>query len=200
MFRPLLISAFITLSGSIIGSVDATPVDYVKDWIAQQEKMTQPPEWQGGWERWAQGQIALFKNDVDGIQVYTEQRIYKNDPKEAVDLDFRAPGQNQKDVYVELKCYSQINDDTANTFAKNMHDDFNKIRKPLKAGLQGSTLWAIGISQKQFRDGILEAVKNIAAQDPAFAMGQLVTVEAQGLTGGRGTFDIWGWSYVNNNV
>lgn len=180
----------------------ATPVDFITAWLAQEPKMEYPPKWGGGWERWAQGQIAQFVENSDGYQVWTEQHIYKNKPKSAIDLEFRRPaGRNGVRKFVELKCFGAMNDDSAEQFIERMLKEYVKIQLPLTTGsasepsAKGSTLWVIGIAQRQFRDWIREA------GDGSMEWGNfnIVSVDNGGVSSGTRTFDVYYWAYQNNN-
>ncbi|KAH6608208.1 hypothetical protein Trco_004521 [Trichoderma cornu-damae] len=179
-----------------------TPVEFVRDWILQQTRLPIPPTWNGGWERWAQGQIALFMEGRQGYQVWTEQNIYLNHPNYAVDLEFRRPvGANGVRKFLELKCYSEVNNDSAQQFITRVLQDFDKVSKlPLTSGVpgepdaKGSTLWVIGIAQQQFRGDIERAGRG----EVNWLRFRRVEATGSGSTGGRGTFDVWYWSCVNN--
>ncbi|KPM46487.1 hypothetical protein AK830_g198 [Neonectria ditissima] len=183
-------------------SITDTPVEFVKDWILQQPKLTFPPSWNGGWERWAQGQIAMFMEGRNGYQVWTEQNIYLDFPAYAVDLEFRKPaGVTGVRKFLELKCYSEVNNDTARDFITRVLQDFDKVSKlrltsgvPNEPNAKGSTLWVIGIAQRQFRAGIVQA----GSGEVNWLRFRRVEVAGYGTTGDRGTFDIWYWSYTNN--
>ncbi|OAA34535.1 hypothetical protein NOR_08401 [Metarhizium rileyi] len=171
-----------------------TPVHFLAAWLQQQQKASTPPSWKGGWERWAQGQVALYMDNTDGFIVWTEEKIYKNRPAEACDLDF---AKNNMHTFCELKCYSAANDDTPNDFLNEMEKDFRKVQTPLVDQVKGSTMWVVGLSQMQFREAIqLEGQK----QQHAFWRNfEFVSVRAPGAYPGTSTFDIWYWKYVNNN-
>ncbi|KAI1389635.1 uncharacterized protein F4822DRAFT_399063 [Hypoxylon trugodes] len=185
-----------------MSNIDDTPVAFVRGWIRQQTRLHLPPTWNGGWERWAQGQIALFMEGRDGYQVWTEQNIYLDYPAYAVDLEFRKPvGVNGVRKFLELKCYSEVNNDTANQFITRVLQDFDKVSQlrltsnvPGEPNAKGSTLWVIGISQQQFR----ESIQNAGNSNINWMRFKRVEAVSSGGSGGRGTFDIWYWSYVNN--
>ncbi|RFU74297.1 hypothetical protein TARUN_7924 [Trichoderma arundinaceum] len=184
-------------------NITDTPVDFVKRWIQQQTKLHLPPTWNGGWERWAQGQIALFMEDQNGYQVWTERNIYLNHPAYAVDLEFRKPaGVNGVRKFLELKCYSEVNNDSAQRFITRVLEDFDKISQqrlttgvPNEPNARGSRLWVIGIAQQQFR----HAIETSGTGNANWQLFRREEVKGAGIGGGRGTFDIWYWSCVNNN-
>lgn len=169
-----------------------TPVHFLAVWLEQQQKASSPPNWKGGWERWAQGQVALYMDNTSGYVVWPEEKIYADYPAEACDLDFAKAGVH---TFCELKCYSAVNDDTPNTFLNNIEVDFQKVQTPLVAQYKGSTLWVIGLSQKQFRDAIIAEGQN----HPFWQNFGYVSVKAPGSWESTSTFDIWYWKYVNNN-
>ncbi|EFY98111.1 hypothetical protein MAA_06220 [Metarhizium robertsii ARSEF 23] len=179
-----------------------TPVAFVKRWILQQTRLVLPPTWNGGWERWAQGQIAMLMEGQDGYQVWTEQNIYLDHPNYAVDLEFRKPpGVRGVRKFLELKCYSEVNNDTAYQFITRVLQDFDKVTKlkltrgvPNEPDAKGSTLWVIGISQKQFRDAITRA----GLGEVNWLRFRREEAVSSGGSGDRGTFDIWYYSYVND--
>ena len=170
-------------------------VGFIKAWLAQQTKAIYPPQWQGGWERWAQGQVALFMEGTNGYQVLTEQNIYE-DSDDAVDLEFRNPSAKVRS-FCELKCYGSANDDTPNTFINNILDDWAKVQEPLKAEYKASILWVIGLSQAVWRKSIEEERQK--AKHAEFQKFKMDSVDALGQPGPYSTFDIWYRSYVNNN-
>ncbi|TWU73599.1 hypothetical protein ED733_000367 [Metarhizium rileyi] len=153
-----------------------TPVHFLAAWLQQQQKASTPPSWKGGWERWAQGQVALYMDNTDG---FTDGFI------------------NNMHTFCELKCYSAANDDTPNDFLNEMEKDFRKVQTPLVDQVKGSTMWVVGLSQMQFREAIqLEGQK----QQHAFWRNfEFVSVRAPGAYPGTSNFDIWYWKYVNNN-
>ncbi|KAL6243058.1 hypothetical protein RBB50_010158 [Rhinocladiella similis] len=179
-----------------------TPVDFIHAWLARETKTIYPPAWNGGWERWAQGQIAQYMEGTDGHQVWTEQHIFKNDTKAAVDLEFRKPaGVHGVRQFCELKCYSSTNDDSARKFIQRVLEDYAKVQWPLTSGnptepsAKGSTLWVVGIAQKQFRSWIHEeGGKFIDWQNF-----RVVSVDTMGTSSGTTTFDIYYWAYTNNH-
>ncbi|KAI0198153.1 hypothetical protein F4808DRAFT_472943 [Astrocystis sublimbata] len=175
--------------------IQDTPVHFVAVWLKDQPLASKPPAWKGGWERWAQGQVALYMDDRDGYKVWPEEHIYANaaDNDKACDLDFAKNGVH---TYCELKCLSEVNDDTANKFLKAVKKDYEKVQTKLVPAAKGSTMWVVALSQQQFRDSIVQE-----AQDPQFAFWQrfkYVTVQAPGNWPGKCTFDIWYWKFVNN--
>ncbi|KAG8424861.1 hypothetical protein J3458_001619 [Metarhizium acridum] len=179
-----------------------TPVAFVKKWIQQQTKLILPPQWNGGWERWAQGQIALLMEGQDGYQVWTEQNIYLDHPNWAVDLEFRRPpGVAGVRKFLELKCYSEVNNDSASKFIDRVLQDFKKVSQqklthgvPHEPDAKGSTLWVIGISQTQFRGNIERA----GAGNIDWLRFGREDARSSGGTSDRDTFDIWYRSVVNN--
>lgn len=173
-------------------SLANTPVHFLAVWLQQQPKAETPPTWKGGWERWAQGQVALFIDNTDGYVVWTEEKIYKNQAAEACDLDF---AKNNVHTFCELKCYSATNNDTPNTFLKNIELDYLKVQTPLLSGLKGSTMWVIGLSQMQFR----EAIQAEGEKHPFWKNFKFESVKAPGNMESTSTFDIWYFKYVNNN-
>lgn len=171
--------------------LNGTPVHFLAVWLQQQQKAQTPPTWKGGWERWAQGQVALYMDNTDGYTVWTEERIYKNQAAEACDLAFV---KNNVHTFCELKCYSQTNDDTPNKFLKLIKADYEKVQTPLRDGLKGSTIWVVALSQLQFQESIeAEGEKHDFWDDFSH-----ITVKAPGQWPGTSTFDIWYFKYVNN--
>ncbi|KAH7015913.1 hypothetical protein EDB80DRAFT_708869 [Ilyonectria destructans] len=182
-------------------SLSDTPVGFVGQWIHQQSRLHLPPTWKGGWERWAQGQIALFMEGQNGYQVWTEEHIYRDNPTDAVDLEFRKPaGTNGVRTFLELKCYSATNEDSAQTFITRVLQDYDKVQRRLTSGVpgepdaRGSTLWVIGISQRQFKNWI----EDTGSGNAKWQQFQSVDVTGEGIGGSQGTFDLWYWHYTNN--
>ena len=146
----------------------------------------------------------MFMEDPNGgYQVWTEEKIYKNAPADAVDLEFRKPvGPPGTRTFLELKCYSQMNDDTPATFIERVLEDYAKVQRPLTSGnpsepsAKGSTLWVVGISQRQFKADIEKAGQN----NPKWKQFKSTSAVGKGTTSEPvGTFDLWYWSYKNNN-
>lgn len=144
----------------------------------------------------------MLMEGQDGYQVWTEQNIYLDHPNYAVDLEFRKPpGVRGVRKFLELKCYSEVNNDTAYQFITRVLQDFDKVTKlkltrgvPNEPDAKGSTLWVIGISQKQFRDAITRA----GLGEVNWLRFKREEAVSSGGSGDRGTFDIWYYSYVND--
>jgi hypothetical protein len=170
-----------------------TPVHFLAVWLQQQLKASTPPTWKGGWERWAQGQVALFMDNTDGYAVWTEEKIYKDHPADACDLDF---ARGNVHTFCELKCYSATNEDTPNDFLNEVEKDFVQVQLPLVAPAKGSTMWVVALSQMQFRDAI--QAEGMKPKHAFWTNFEYVSVKAPGSMPSTSTFDIWYWSYVNN--
>ena len=175
-----------------------TPVTFIKAWLSKQQKAAVAPNWNGGWERWAQGQVAIYWEANNGWQVFTEQRIYQDGTKDAVDLEFRkvVNGAGVRS-FCELKCYGAFNNDTANTFINNIMIDYVKVQGALKPEYKNSRLWVIGLSQQAFRDSIVK--EGAKGTHPGWENFKMDSVDSPGQPGNFTTFGIWYWSYVNNN-
>jgi len=127
-------------------------VTNVVTWVHSQPSLylAKAPTFYGGWERWAQLDMALAWAVVNhNLEVYTEDPVFED--KERADLVVAATdvGGNHYCDIVELKAWAYGAEKLSNFYEKKVGADIVKVRKALKSDIpyvNGSTRrWAIGL-------------------------------------------------------
>lgn len=117
-------------------------VAFCQAWLGQERGMAWAYQWDGGWERWAQGQWAVFFKVNGAISARPEQYVYAGGNQRA-DLVFQANG--FVNAIVELKCF--VNGNTVKKFTDLLYKDVQKSKTGLAATQPAnSTRTVIGLS------------------------------------------------------
>ncbi|KAJ3491531.1 hypothetical protein NLI96_g658 [Meripilus lineatus] len=103
-------------------------VAYMENWLNQERGMRWAPQWDGGYERWAQGAWAVYfdVNYQGAITAQPEPHVY-NDNGQRADLVFQAQGFSPASV--EMKC--KVHGDSPEKFAGLVWLDVQKSRTGL---------------------------------------------------------------------
>ncbi|KAJ3491527.1 hypothetical protein NLI96_g657 [Meripilus lineatus] len=163
------------------------PIALIQNWLNQERGMRWAPQWDGGYERWAQGAWAVYfdVNYNGAITAQPEPHVYVSDGQRA-DLVFQAHGHNPASV--EMKC--KLSGDDEKKFTDKVWADVKKS----KTGLNGhwanlnTTRWVIALS--------------VSPNDTERKkIGELLAVGTQGGFAhsevhayATGPIDIWSWS------
>ncbi|KAK3985313.1 hypothetical protein QBC44DRAFT_335285 [Cladorrhinum sp. PSN332] len=137
-------------------------IELVNDWVRSDiNRIAQAYLQQGGWEGWAQVELALylrahaherFKTLYEVMQVHREAYVYA-DSNNRADIVLSLPGGEQ--FIIELKCESWGNQ---KKFGTNMLEDYIKVSDAqLKYVYKSAVRYAVGISVSS--DGIEYVLK-----------------------------------------
>ncbi|KAJ3491532.1 hypothetical protein NLI96_g659 [Meripilus lineatus] len=119
------------------------PIALIENWLNQERGMEWAPQWDGGYERWAQGAWAVYFNvNYQGaITARPEQHVY-NAGGQRADLVFQAHGQNPASV--EMKC--KVPTDSPKEFTDKVWLDVKKSLTGLNGNWGNATRWVLAIS------------------------------------------------------
>jgi hypothetical protein len=130
-------------------------IDEVEDWLGRNKnKVAAAYLTKGGWEGWAQVELALFLHDKFGtntINIFREDgRPYTQaNPASGERSDMYIQSNDGTALGVELKCESLFQQQTANTrIARRLYADMVKVAGIISPP-QHTTMYAIGISVTQ---------------------------------------------------
>ncbi|CAM1503614.1 Fc.00g012050.m01.CDS01 [Cosmosporella sp. VM-42] len=137
----------------------------------------------GGWEGWAQVEIAHQLQRDQGYRfasnehstILREQPIYQSSERQKADIGIYRNGDPSKGAFLfELKCESSGN---SAAFAREVLKDQEKVNAGLKSTHRPATIWVIGLSYSS------EAARKMAAASNDFKEYQY----------GSGPVKIWWW-------
>ena len=100
----------------------------VVGWLNNDENLVRAKNLDGGWEGWAQIQLAFYLQQATNAKVSRECKIYAADPDKRADL-FVAPTQGTN-IGLELKCRTK--GETIVEFQQRFLKDIDKISSGIK--------------------------------------------------------------------
>lgn len=132
----------------------------VVDWAASRGKVDDIIRayiQRGGWEEWAQVELAAYYQTQIGFGSSRKDQIYLDNDKRNDITTYNAAG--AVDNVIELKCHSLVQDigDNNNAFARRFEADMVKASAALKPNFLPSRVWVVGITTE---DAVTEATKN----------------------------------------
>lgn len=120
----------------------------VVDWLNSQDNLATAQSLEGGWEIWAQVQIALLmkKYGNEGVALREKRNIYLKE-NSRVDLYVEQPKNNPNktpDIGVELKCRTK--GENIGVFQRRILQDINKIRAGVTPEVKPLLMYAMAIT------------------------------------------------------
>jgi hypothetical protein len=98
---------------------------------------------EGGWEGWAQVELALFLKDQHAPEDFLIQRECKGFKDSNDKIDICIVSAVQHSIFIELKCESF---DNGSNFGVNVFDDYCKVENGVLRGGDPKEVYVIGIS------------------------------------------------------
>ena len=116
----------------------------VVSWMNQEPNMVRAQSFDGGWEGWAQVQLAMFLKQATTLaSISREKKIYVAAPNERADL-FVEPVDGSPNVGLELKC--RLKAEVKTDFQDRFLQDLAKINLGLKQGAKPCLMYAMAIT------------------------------------------------------
>ena len=132
-------------SGLIADIVNLTNREHQKMWEAMEQK--------GGWEGWAQVELAYYINNEPGLDhsyVAERELLAYEEPKQRIDIWAESLEEREPNMGIELKCESHYQDVVTDTgLPARLMKDMKKVNKGLKkeyAGKYGTWVYVVGIT------------------------------------------------------